>query len=238
MSESLKSGFIEKIKSKILSGELKPGDRLPSERELASLMGLSRGSVNQGILDLERMGFLKIVPRKGTFVSEYGENATPETLAAIMSYDSAAFDPDIFKDFMELRIIIERDSVRLICLDHDTEKLKLLEKAEEEVYSSDEGNKAEAVYQYHKCLADISGNRAYTLVFQSFSKMIRNLIAEHYKDKKEAEESQSKIEKLTKFILLGDAAEADSVLCDILNSASDYLGEHLKKQDDSLHQPT
>ncbi len=227
MSESLKSGFIEKIKSKILSGELKPGDRLPAERELASLMGLSRGSVNQGILDLERMGFLKIVPRKGTFVSEY-----------IMSYDSAAFDPDIFKDFMELRIIIERDSVRLICLKHDTEKLKLLEKAAEEVYSSDEENKAEAVYQYHKCLADISGNRAYTLVFQSFSKMIRNLIAEHYKDKKEAEESQSKIEKLTKLILLGDAAEADSVLCDILNSASDYLGEHLKKQDDSLRQPT
>ena len=60
-----KLSFIEIMKKQILSGERKPGDRLPPERELAAQLGFSRGSVNQGMLDLARMGFLRIVPRKG-----------------------------------------------------------------------------------------------------------------------------------------------------------------------------
>lgn len=52
-----KAYFIEIMKRRILSGELKPGDRIPPERELAAELGISRGSVNQGMLDLARMGF-------------------------------------------------------------------------------------------------------------------------------------------------------------------------------------
>lgn len=63
-SKSLKAGFVEIMEAKIFSGELKPGDRLPPERELALQLGISRGSVNQGILDMARMGFLRIVPRR------------------------------------------------------------------------------------------------------------------------------------------------------------------------------
>ena len=47
-SKSLKAGFVEIMEAKIFSGELKPGDRLPPERELALQLGISRGSVNQG----------------------------------------------------------------------------------------------------------------------------------------------------------------------------------------------
>ena len=78
-----KASFIEIMKKQILSGERKSGDRLPPERELAAQLGFSRGSVNQGMLDLARMGFLRIVPRKGAFVAEYVQQATPETLSAI-----------------------------------------------------------------------------------------------------------------------------------------------------------
>ena len=54
-SKSLKAGFVEIMEAKIFSGELKPGDRLPPERELALQLGISRGSVNQGILDMARI---------------------------------------------------------------------------------------------------------------------------------------------------------------------------------------
>ena len=114
-SKSLKAGFVEIMEAKIFSGELKPGDRLPPERELALQLGISRGSVNQGILDMARMGFLRIVPRRGTFVADYVRNATPETLAAIMSYDSALVDSALFKDLMELRILVELECTRLAC---------------------------------------------------------------------------------------------------------------------------
>lgn len=60
----LKSSFVDRLIAEILSGKLKPGYRLPPERKLAEELGLSRGSVNQGILDLERMGFVRVVPRQ------------------------------------------------------------------------------------------------------------------------------------------------------------------------------
>lgn len=122
-SKSLKAGFVEIMEAKIFSGELKPGDRLPPERELALQLGISRGSVNQGILDMARMGFLRIVPRRGTFVADYVRNATPETLAAIMSYDSALVDSALFKDLMELRILVERECTRLACANLTPESL-------------------------------------------------------------------------------------------------------------------
>lgn len=56
-SKSLKAGFVEIMEAKIFSGELKPGDRLPPERELALQLGISRGSVNQGILDMRAWAF-------------------------------------------------------------------------------------------------------------------------------------------------------------------------------------
>ena len=63
---SLKDLFVKELENKILSGELKVGDKLPSERELASSMQVSRAVVNAGIAELEQKGFLIIKPRIGT----------------------------------------------------------------------------------------------------------------------------------------------------------------------------
>ena len=55
---SLKDLFVKELENKILSGELKVGDKLPSERELASSMQVSRAVVNAGIAELEQKVFL------------------------------------------------------------------------------------------------------------------------------------------------------------------------------------
>ena len=224
-----KAGFIEVMKRRILSGELKPGDRVPPERELALQLGISRGSVNQGMLDLARMGFLRIVPRKGAYVAEYVKSATPETLASIMSYDSALLDRSLFKDLMDLRILIERECVRLACANLTGETLSLLQARTDAVYAADDEEAPEAVYLYHKCLTEISRNVAYAMVFQSFEKMIRNLIREHYKDRQEFTSSIPKFEILTAAISRRDAYAADNVLRSLLGQASEYLGTHLEQ---------
>ena len=232
--KNLKGDFVQMMQAKILSGELKPGDRLPPERELAVQVGISRGSVNQGILDLERMGFLRIVPRKGTFVAEYVRNATPETLAAIMSYNSAYIDPALFRDLMELRILVERECARLACANLTGDALRRLQDCTGAIYAAPEEQLAEAVYRYHKCITQISGNAAYAMVFQSFEKMIRNLVREHYTDRSELTRSLPKFELLTAAIARRDAYEADRCILSILSQASDYLNTHLKSGSD-LH---
>ena len=67
---SIKELFISQLEEMILSGELKPGDRLPSERELADEMNISKTIVHDGIRELSRIGFLDVVSRKGVYVAD------------------------------------------------------------------------------------------------------------------------------------------------------------------------
>ena len=78
-AESLKELFVKEIEAKIISGQLRPGDRLPPERELASLMEISRSIVNSGILELESKGFVKVIPRKGTVIVDYKTEGTRQS---------------------------------------------------------------------------------------------------------------------------------------------------------------
>lgn len=228
-SKMLKNNFKDILQAKILSGELKPGDRLPPERELAETMGISRGSVNQGILDLERIGFLRVVPRKGTFVAEYVRNATPQTLSAIMRYDSALIDPTLFRDLMSLRILVERECVRLACENMTAENMRLLESVSSGIYTAHGEELVDALYDYHRCLTQISGNAAYTLVFQSFELMLRNLIRAHYQNADELKKCLPLYETLSSAIENRETEKADQIISVILRLASSYLNILLEK---------
>lgn len=57
------------IKAKILSGELKPGEPLPSIRQLASELLISVITTKRAYQELETSGFIETRPGKGTFVS-------------------------------------------------------------------------------------------------------------------------------------------------------------------------
>lgn len=81
---SAKECFFENIKAKILSGELRPGEKLPSERELAESTGINQSAIHLAIKDLERTGFLSIVPRHGTYVADYITSGNYDTLHEIL----------------------------------------------------------------------------------------------------------------------------------------------------------
>ena len=224
---NLKSGFINYMQTQILSGKLKPGDRIPPERALAAQYGISRGSVNQGILDLERMGFLKIVPRKGTFVEDYLKKATPDTVTAIMGYDSEYMSGSLFKDLMEMRILIERECVSLACRRINKESKALIREKNDAVFKADPADIADALYEYHCCICEISGNAAYMMIFRSFRKMMRKLISIHYEDDRQAEICLPEYAELTEAIAGGDSEKADELICSILTRGSDYVNNVL-----------
>lgn len=87
IAPSIKELFIQKIEGMILSGALKPGERLPTERELADEMNISKTIVHEGIRELSRLGFLDVVSRKGVTVADYAQNGNLDTLMAIMKYN-------------------------------------------------------------------------------------------------------------------------------------------------------
>lgn len=62
-------GIVEQIKSQLLSGELRPGDKLPTIAERAATEGVSPGSVREAYRVLEHRGVLAVVQGRGTFVA-------------------------------------------------------------------------------------------------------------------------------------------------------------------------
>jgi GntR family transcriptional regulator len=73
--------LVQQIQDQILSGELQPGDQLPSERVLSQQIGVSRMTVRQGIEYLVRDGLLLVKQGVGTFVAE--PKLVPDSLALL-----------------------------------------------------------------------------------------------------------------------------------------------------------
>jgi len=181
--ESLKSLFIKEIEAKIISGELKPGDRLPPERDLASQMGISRSIINSGILELAAKGFVAIKPRKGTIVVDYKNEGTAQILASIMNYNQEKFDIRLFSGMMDTRLLIEVESARCAAQNRTDEDLKVLKKLLEEIAVKPSGsvcNFEEFNYQFHHRVTIASGNIVFAMIFKSFEPVCRSLIRIYY----------------------------------------------------------
>lgn len=142
------------------------------------MLGISRSSVNQSVLELESMGFLTIQPRRGTIVCDYRKHPTPQSLAALMNYDSVDLDQTIFSDLMAFRLLIETECARLACdniYESTWQEMSGLIDALER-----EGDPGERLYQFHYRLTQASGNGVYSMLFRAFESVLRTLIAQHY----------------------------------------------------------
>ena len=101
--------IVEQIKKLIAKGELKPGDKVPSERELAVMLGVSRPSVREAIMVLETMGFVESRQGGGTFVRALTETSIADPLARLVE----AKDPELLRALAEVRMGLEGWSASL-----------------------------------------------------------------------------------------------------------------------------
>jgi len=75
------AGFVNELARFIEERSLKPGDRLPSIRDLAGQFGVKAGLVRDALLDAQGRGLIKVLPRAGAFVEPPVESVQPSTSA-------------------------------------------------------------------------------------------------------------------------------------------------------------
>ncbi|MBN9888649.1 FCD domain-containing protein [Salipiger abyssi] len=101
-SEKLASAVVRQIEELILRGILRPGERLPAERELAERLGVSRPSLREAVADLQARGLLTSRAGAGIFVTEALGSAFSDTLVQLFArHDEAVFDYLSFRRDME-----------------------------------------------------------------------------------------------------------------------------------------
>ncbi len=106
--ESPADKIIRQIKDLISTGQLKPGDKLPSERMMCERLGVGRTHLRDALKKLEFYGILKTLPQSGTVVAGMGLPALEGLITDMLSLH----DND-FKSLVETRVILETNSAML-----------------------------------------------------------------------------------------------------------------------------
>ena len=132
--ESTLEVIVQQIKDQIKKGILKPGEKLPSERKLADLLGLSRASVREAIQALAFSGYLEVIQGKGTYVLEMSTKYD-EIVNFFSEFSNYSLDY-----LMEARIMLEGEFARLAALNASQEEIDLIEKIFTEIESSKDLN--------------------------------------------------------------------------------------------------
>src|SRR5258707_8214762 len=83
-SERLYEKIVEQIERRILAGELKVGDQLPSERELGEQFRVSRTAVREAVKALREKGLVEVRPGRGTFITNGTSQAARDSLSLMM----------------------------------------------------------------------------------------------------------------------------------------------------------
>lgn len=175
---TLKDLFVEKIEARILSGKLKPGDCLPSERQLQMETHISKSVIHAGLEELAQKGFVEIIPRKGTVVANFEETGTVDYLNALIRHSGGNMNPKQTKAFLETRIAIEGSAMRRLAENVSAEDIEILSEKltiVEELAASENVNTdalAFALFNFYRSICMRSGNEFFPLLLNELKPII------------------------------------------------------------------
>ena len=170
--EKLSNSVVRQIEQLILRGILRPGERLPSERDLADKMGVSRPSLREAIADLANRGLLVSRAGSGIFVAEVLGSAFSPALAQLFStHDEAVFDYISFRRDMEglaaERAAIYGSETDLKLID------TILSKMEAAHLKRDPSDEAQLDAEFHMAIIEASHNVIMLHMLRSMFDLLR-----------------------------------------------------------------
>lgn len=101
-AEKLSHSVVRQIEQLVLRGILRPGDRLPSERELSERLGVSRPSLREAVSELQARGLLATRAGAGIYVADVlGSAFSPALIRLFAAHEEAVFDYIAFRRDLE-----------------------------------------------------------------------------------------------------------------------------------------
>ncbi len=186
-NEGLTENVIRELKRCVLQKLIRPGGRLPPERELASLLGVSRGSLRQALKALQVMGVLNILHGSGTYLSSDADAILrdPESLLIPLRGYS-------FAEMYEARRAMEAESAATAAVRAGEEDIANMRReiASMRLAINSVKRFVQLDRAFHRHIARASGNS----VFIWFIDLLQNILAE-------GQISHSRTEKLRDVVI-------------------------------------
>ena len=160
----------KKIQTMILSGALKSGDKVPSQREFAQSLGVSRASLREALLTLETLGLVKTEPGRGTFIAN--DKLSTSRNAGRWRYSKSYQMLDVF----QTRATIEVEIVSLSTAALTDAQIAALEQATDDMEvgwnNGDLLANVDADLEFHRILADACPNQMLVDLYHSVHELL------------------------------------------------------------------
>lgn len=175
-SDKIADKIVDQFIEMIRDGELKPGDKLPNEMQMAGEFGVSRGILREALTVLQTENYIRRKPKEGTYVTEDVKNLM---LGGMVQRNIRRAT---YSDLMDFRSGLEQVMVqRAIDRADDEEIEELFSILEEDNAKEQEGNPD---YYFHYKLAQLSRNTFYMNFIDTYYDLINEVAQKARKDEK------------------------------------------------------
>ena len=160
----LYESVIDQIMDLVKRSELKPGDKLPPERELAEKLSISRNSLREAFRVLESRGLIKSKAGGGRYIREIRKNGYSNTENIILSLEKSSI-----LELLEARELFEAKIVKIAAQRATIEDTGLIEQILNKMSEEEElkyGKETESDTEFHLAIAKASHNFVFTNIIR------------------------------------------------------------------------
>ena len=163
--------IVQQVEDAILKGQLKPGDQLPAERDLAHSFGVSRTAVREAVKTLREKGLVEAYSGRGTFVTNGTSHSIRQSLDLMIRINPLEGSANL----AELRLVLEPEIAALAAARIEEQLLSTMREAVEEMDRSlrDPDAYVEADLDFHLALAEAAGNPLILSLLDSIVGLLR-----------------------------------------------------------------
>lgn len=158
------------IQKKIIKGELKVGEKLPPERELAIGFNVNRGTVREALKKLEVIGLVEIKHGDGIYIKNYLESGNLELLKTLVFIDNG-INIEVLKNLLEMRKIIAPDMASFAAEKRTEQELEELHSL---VFSRNDIPIEKKDFMVHHLIARASKNILYIFILNFFNQLFED----------------------------------------------------------------
>jgi len=213
-----------------LEGDVRPGDRLPSERQLAERFSVSRPVVREAMQRLRERGLIHTAPGSGTYLRESGALDWARPLDALSRHRAATI-----RELVEARLMLELRAAELACDRATPADLAALEKALDVfTHSTNVLDRARADIVFHSLVARASHNPVIEMMFGSIAPLVFEVMLRSLGDPAVTERGAPLHETLLEALKNRDSTAATQAMGQHISLASEMFGDDLDVPLDSI----
>ncbi|USK31989.1 FadR family transcriptional regulator [Bacillus sp. F19] len=221
--------IVEQLREFFLNGDLKPGDKLPSERQLASKFNVSRTSIREALRMLELRGAIDIRRGGGSYIKSTEFPPSTEELSSVIT----KAESHLVYEMLELRRALEAESAYLAAQRANSADLEIIRKALDKMAASknDVESGLESDLNFHLSIVRATHNSLFIELIQTMSEhmedTIRTTRRHRLADSARAQDTLDEHKRIYLAIASGNAVQARNLVEEHIARIRSELSETL-----------